>query len=105
MSRSAYVLTDDARDDMYFIWLHVAEIDGEARADRLLSKFEAAIRRLAGRPRIGRLRPEFGFAGARYWAAEGFVIAYGPEEKPLTVYRVIHGSRNLGALFRPAKPE
>lgn len=67
---------------------------------RFIEAVDAAFRRLADTPEIGRLR-EFRnqrLAGLRSWPVPGFekhLIFYRVDEESVEIVRVVHGARDL----------
>jgi len=53
-----------------------------------------AIRKLVPFPHQGHKRPDLSSLPLRYQIVRNYIIAYAPEEKPLLVIAVLHGSRN-----------
>src|SRR5215470_2043293 len=97
---SGYLLTAPARTDVLEIWEYIADEDGVDRADHVATELEAAMRRLAEMPGMGHSRDDLGDESLRAWPVWSFLIIYRPETQPLQVIRVLHGSRDLNAIFR-----
>jgi toxin ParE1/3/4 len=70
-----YRLSALAEQDLEEIWSYVAEDASPATADRLIDAIIDRFELLAGQPRMGRLRPEFG-EGVRSLVVESYVIYY-----------------------------
>src|SRR5687768_8697001 len=80
------------------IWLYVAQRD-RAAADGLIRTFDEKVRFLSDNPRAGPLRPELR-PRLRSFPVGAYIIFYRPIRGGVEITRVVHGSRNLRALFR-----
>jgi toxin ParE1/3/4 len=86
-----------ALTDLAEIWAYIAEDSPEradAFADLLATKFEA----LARRPGMGRPRPELA-ADLRSFTVGRYVVFYLPMSRGVEIVRVLHGSRDIEAVF------
>jgi toxin ParE1/3/4 len=63
-----------ARLDLIEIWSFIAD-DNEAAADRMLDRFERALRTLRDRPMAGRQRPELA-PGLRSFPVGNYILFY-----------------------------
>ena len=99
---SRFVLTLDAADDLGAIVKYV-QVDSPTNAVRLIDDFESTFRLIARRPRIGHRRTDLADEALRVFPVHSFVIVYRPETKPLEIIRIMHGARDLRALF--ARPD
>ncbi|WP_086608560.1 type II toxin-antitoxin system RelE/ParE family toxin [Erythrobacter donghaensis] len=88
-----------ARGDLLDIWLHIAADDVTA-ADNQLGRLEAAVTRLRDFPDIGHHREDAG-RSLRVLLQDSFLIIYRhePDAGVVTIERIVHGSRNLTAIF------
>jgi len=106
MDKDVYSLnyTQLARDDMLDILLYISEeADAPRSAERVLDKIESDLARLREHP--------YSAPAARdeYLSSQGFRVLISGKylalykvndiERDVTVYRVVHGSRNLRWLF------
>jgi toxin ParE1/3/4 len=91
--------TLDARKDLVEIWSSIAVHDEEA-ATRLLDRIDEAIMRLEQFPRLGREREDIE-PGLRGLLKDDYLILYEirQTERQVAVLRVIHGRRDIAALF------
>ena len=71
---------------------------GEQRADALPERLSAAMTLVAGRPKIGRERPEIA-SGLRSFPVWPYVIFYRPLAEGCRIMRVVHGHQDLGRAF------
>ncbi|BAC91446.1 type II toxin-antitoxin system RelE/ParE family toxin [Gloeobacter violaceus] len=89
--------TRQAERDIEDIWFYIALEDLQA-ADRWLEGMSAQAQLVASQPRMGRVRPELG-TEIRSFAAGRYVLFYRPLPDGIELVRVLHGARDLDALF------
>jgi toxin ParE1/3/4 len=89
-----------AKADLVAIWEYIAR-DNEAQADAFIKTVDEKFRLLAQNPGIGRVRDELG-ASVRSLPVGRYVIFFRSGETYLEIIRVLHGARDVQALF-PAK--
>ena len=94
---TAYLVSPLARADLDEIWDYVAK-DSPAAADRLLARFQEKFLLLAKQPLLGQTREELR-AGIRSFVVGNYVIYYQLVNDRIRVVRVLHGSRDVGALL------
>jgi plasmid stabilization system protein ParE len=102
---SSFVFHPDAARDLDEIWEYIAA-DSLPAADRVADDIYRGIREVAAFPRSGFLRADLTSRPLTFRIVRDFLIAYAPDEKPLLVIAVFHGSRNprvLAALLRERK--
>ena len=93
-------LAPQAERDLDAIWLYVAKESGSLEvADRLIDEFVDRFCLLAGFPYLGRLREEDLGVGRRTLPVGEYVIIYRVENEHVLILRVVHGRRDLEALF------
>lgn len=92
-------LADDANDDRLDIWSHIA-LDSARSADRVLDLFDAAFEHLRALPQMGRARDDLR-TGLRMWPVGDYLIFYRVDPDALRVLRILHGARDLPAIFDP----
>jgi toxin ParE1/3/4 len=97
--RAATRYAQVARADLLDIWLHIAADDVSA-ADTQLDRLAAAVNRLRDFPDIGHRREDAG-RGVRVLLQDSFLVIYRHEQEArlVTIERVVHGKRNLAAMF------
>ena len=93
-----------ARADLLGIWDSIVEENPDA-ADRFLFAVESTALQLTRHPGLGRERRFARFRGItlRSWRVKGFhnhLVFYYSTQDCLNVVRVVHGARDLVALFR-----
>ena len=88
-----------AEADLIEIWTYIAQ-DSPAGADRLLDEIDEKSRTLAQQPFIGKARDELG-AKIRSFPIGNYVLFYQPIEDGIEIIRVLHGARDIEALFSP----
>jgi toxin ParE1/3/4 len=88
-----------AEADILEVWDFIA-YDSLAAADRWVDLLDEQFRVLATQPMMGRARDELA-PGLRSFAFERYVIFYLPLDDGIDVVRVLHGARDIGAVFSP----
>lgn len=83
--------------DLFEIWSYIAE-DSVTNADRFAARIDKTFRLLARRPEIGRARPEL-YQDLRSFVVGKYVVFYMPVRKGIDVIRVLHGARDIDAVF------
>jgi len=95
--------TPQAELDLLEIWLFIAE-DNESAADGLIRKIGERCQELAEDPLMGRARSELGNS-VRSWPISNYLVFYRPRPDGIDLLRVLHGARDLEALFEDAPEE
>jgi len=93
-----YRLTRRAREDVLNIWRRIAE-DNEPAADRFIDLLTHHFRLLGDAPHAGRRRDELR-RGYRSFPVGEYLVPYRIMEPGVCIMHVVHGRRNLEALFR-----
>lgn len=94
----SYVLKlPQAQEDLLEIWLRIAP-DSLVHADHFLDFLGEKMRLLAMSPRMGRLYPELA-DGLRGFPADDYMIFYREASQGIEVVRVLHGARDMQAIF------
>ena len=96
---ATYRLTRHARGDLLEIWQRIAE-DDEPAADRFIDLLIHYFQLLGENPRAGRRRDELRPSYRSFPTGE-YLIFYRITEPGVCVMRVVHGRRDLEALFHP----
>ena len=86
-----------ARIDLAEIWVNIAE-DNVARADAFIETIDQKFHILSEQPKMGRLRDELE-EGLRSFPVGRYIIFYLPLPQGIEIVRVLHGARDLDALF------
>jgi toxin ParE1/3/4 len=96
----AYRVAQRAEADLDDIWLYVAKESSSIEvANRLIDTLTDRFFTLARFPYMGRSREEDFGPGHRSLAVGEYVIVYCVENEDVFVLRVVHGRRQLEALF------
>lgn len=90
--------SDAAKTDLKGIWRYIAG-DNRVAADRFLRRLNVRFRVLAYNPHMGRLRSEFG-SGLHSLQYGNYVIFYLRADTEIEIVRVLHGARDIDALFQ-----
>jgi len=88
-----------AEADLIEIWTYIAQ-DSPARADKLFDKIDEKSQMLAQSAFIGKARDELG-PTIRSFPIGKYVLFYQPIEDGIEIIRVLHGARDIEALFNP----
>ena len=88
-----------AEADLIEIWTYIAQ-DSLTRADKLLDEIDEKSQMLAQSPFIGKTRDELG-PTIRSFPIGNYVLFYQPIEDGIEIIRVLHGARDIEALFNP----
>lgn len=91
--------TPTSRRDYELIWDYVAREGSVDAADRLLRTFDARLLLLSDFPGGGRARPELR-PRLRSFAVGNYLLFYRPIRGGIELVRVLHGARDLRAIFR-----
>ena len=92
-------LSAAAQGDLEECWPHVAR-DNLQAADRLLDAVEKKLVMLASHPRTGRACDELG-PNLHRFPAGSCVVFYRIQPKHIEIVRVLHGARDIEAIFNP----
>jgi toxin ParE1/3/4 len=90
-------LTGRARADLDEIWLRVA-LDNPGAADRLIDRIVTRCQDLADHPQLGPARTEIA-PEARGLVIGDYLALYRVDGVNALIVRVVHGARQLKALF------
>ena len=96
---SRYILSDEARHDLYQIWEYVAEQGSIDAADRVIGDLRDAMMKLAESPLIGHRRQDLTSQPVRFWSVHSYLVVYDPDTDPLVIVRVLHGFRDIQAIL------
>ena len=88
-----------AEADIIEIWDYIAD-DSLAAADRWVDRLGEQLRLLAAQPMMGRARDELA-PGVRSFPFGRYVVFYAPLDDGIDVIRVLHGARDIDAVFNP----
>ena len=92
-----YRLARRARRDVLEIWRHIAE-DNERAADQFIDLLTHYFGLLGANPRAGRPRDELR-PGYRSFPVGEYLILYRIMEPGVCIMHVVHGRRDIEALF------
>lgn len=89
-----------AEADIFEIWDYIADDSMEA-ADRWVDQLDEKFQLIATQPMMGRAREEL-LPGLRSFPSSRYVIFYTPKGDGIDVVRVLHGARDIDAVFGDA---
>ena len=90
---SGYDFHPEARTDLDDIHQYISADNTDA-SDCVIADILATVRKLVSFPYKGYRRPDLTVRPLRFWRVRDYLIAYAPDEQPLWVLAVIHGSRS-----------
>ncbi len=88
-----------AETDIFENWDYIAD-DSLVAADRWVDRLDEQFRLLAAQPMMGRARDELA-PGVRSFPFGRYVVFYVPLEDGIDVVRMLHGARDIDAVFNP----
>jgi toxin ParE1/3/4 len=94
---SRYVLSERAEQDLFEIAVYIGRRN-EAAALQLVDRVHRKSQRLAEYPLLGTQRSDL-LPGSRSEPVGNYLIFYYPAEFGIQVIRIVHGARDLEALF------
>jgi toxin ParE1/3/4 len=98
------IIAPTARRDLLAIWDRIAADNPEA-ADRMSDKLFDAFHQLQLFPGSGRPRRELaGDRALRFWHVGEYQIAYRVSENAVEIAAILHGRRDIPAVFREREP-
>ena len=98
MTAARPLYTPAARDDLREIGDYIGQ-DNPGRGQTFVQELREHCRRVAGQPRLHRLREEFG-PGVRGAVHGAYLILYTHrDDGRVVIERVVHGARDLGRLL------
>ena len=99
---SAYVLTPQAKADIFTIWRFIAQ-DDEISAERVEQAIYEACAFVAESPMHGHSRADLTNRQLRFWTLtrdQNYAVVYRPATVPLEVVAVLHGKRHLRRILK-----
>ena len=97
MDSKPVIFRPAAEHDLDEIWLYVA-FDNPVAADAVIDQIRRRTQQLSAFPQSGRLRPEIA-EDARSVPIDAYLILYRETDSFIDIVRVVHGARDLTALF------
>jgi plasmid stabilization system protein ParE len=96
---SHYLLTDEAKQDLADIKRYLVREAGTSVAKSSLTKIRDAFAFLSRNPGAGHVREDLTADSLKFWSVFSYLIVYDPNTRPIQIMRVIHGSREVSAIF------
>ncbi len=94
---ASYRLNSKAEEDVLNIWSYIAE-NNPATATKFIRTFHQHFTLLAENAQLGQARPDIA-PKLRYFPVKRYLILYRRVPDGVEIMRVVHGNRDLGALF------
>ena len=89
-----------ARQDISNIWMHIAtKGNGEAAAQAMIEKFDAAFKLLSQTPGAGAARSYLP-PDLRGFTVPPYIIVYRISGSRVSILRVVHGAQDVGRIFQ-----
>lgn len=95
---SVVLVRPRAQADLVEIWTYIAD-DNSAAADGFLALIDGKFHALAQQQNMGRARPELA-TNLRSFPVGRYVIFYCSVPNGIDVIRVLHGARDIQAVFQ-----
>jgi toxin ParE1/3/4 len=92
------IWSKDARNDLADLYAYLQAHVSEKMADQRAQAIDAAARRLAEWPLIGRPRQDLR-PGMRSWAVPPHIIFYRVSDSAVEIVRLIDGRRDIESIF------
>jgi toxin ParE1/3/4 len=92
-------VSPQAAADLEEVWDYIA-LDDRLAADKIIGEFLIAFRQLVETPRMGRQRDDLS-PGLRSLGHGNYLVLYNIKYEIINIVRVVHGARDLNALFHP----
>jgi plasmid stabilization system protein ParE len=104
VAKARYFLSTEAQEDFRAIRAYYLQ-ESDARVARyVIGEITKALRFLAATPGAGHVREDLTDEKVKFWPVFSYLIVYDPATQPLGIARVLHGSRDIEALFRIRPP-
>jgi len=94
-----YRLSPEAQEDIDAIWDYIAQDDPSA-AERFIHRLTGKFSLLTQQPRSGRPCEELA-PSLRCFPVKNYIIFYRIAPEALEIVRILHGARDIEALFGP----
>jgi plasmid stabilization system protein ParE len=98
---NAYRLSHEAASDLTEIIDYIERKAGPRQALAVFDEFLRTFEMLAAHPGRGHRHEHLAEPEARVWGVHSYLVVYWPDETPLGVARIIHGSRDLEIIDIP----
>ncbi len=89
--------TKEAEEDLLQLWIYIAQ-DNETAANHIYDQIEQKSLLYAENPEIGRTRHEVR-TSLRSFVIAPYTVFYQPIDDGIILVRVLHGSRDVRAIF------
>ena len=96
----AFLLSEEAIQDIDAIWSYLAEQAGAKIADHVVDEFFEAFERLATMPYSGHSRRDLTERPVRIATVRSYLVFYVPATKPIQILAILHGRRNIRRLLK-----
>jgi toxin ParE1/3/4 len=90
----------DAEEDLFEIWAYLRREASISVADRVARRIIGSCQRLSAWPYSGRNRDDL-LLGIRSIVSSPYVVFYRVSDDNVEIVRVLHGRRDIDAIFKP----
>lgn len=97
--RRPYRLARQAKTDLLQTWNYLAEEVSFEVADKVVADLYAGMDKLGRSPGIGHERPDLTKLPIKFYRVHRYLILYAPNEKPIGIVRILHGSRDIPSIL------
>ena len=94
-----YLLTVEAKQDLYDIRDYLTRDAGAGVARSTLIRIRDALAFLASTPGAGHSREDLTDEVVKFWPIFSYMIVYDPAKRPIEIIRIIHVSRELSVIL------
>lgn len=98
MSKKLFVLSEQARLDLYAIAEYLLTQAGVAIAHAVINEFHRDFALLGLFPQLAPRKPKL-HKSIRIWTRHPYLIVYTDRTKPLRIIRILHGARDVNNLI------
>ena len=95
---SRFLLTREAEIDLLEIESYITQHDGPRPARRVMEQLLDGIIKVAEMPGMGHRHADIPDPDVRVWIVHSWLILYDPQSRPVLIWRVIDGRRDIAGL-------
>ena len=99
-----YTLTLLARQDLAGIRSHLTQAASVHVARHVIARIREALDLLAANPGAGHSRTDLTDLPLKFWPVFSYLVVDDPAMQPIGIARVLHGRRDLAAVFQYRPP-
>ena len=97
---SKFIVSPEAERDLDIIKSYPLRQAGSRVTRHIFRQLRAGMRVVAQNPAAGHVRDDLAEGWpVKFWPVFSYLIVYEPHRKPVTIARVLHGSRDVGEIL------